>query len=68
MIRMLNRQPHLLMLGLGVVKGLLHVQHSATGHACLIQDFDPMCDRLFTNFDIDLGVNLLAILKSQLVG
>ena len=64
---MLNRHPQLLMLGLRIIKSLLHVQHAAARHTRLIQYLDPVRNRFFSNFCVDLGINLFAVLKSHLV-
>ena len=67
MLRMLNRQPHLLMLRLGIVEDLADIEYTPTGHTCFVELCYPMRNRLLPDLFIQLCIDGLAIGKAQRV-
>ena len=67
MLRMLNRQAHLLMLSLRIVKHLSNIEHTTTGHACLVEFGYPVRDRLLPDLFIQRSIDGLAVGKAQRV-
>jgi len=62
---MLDRQAHLLMLRLRVVKDLTDIEYPTTGHPSLVEFFNPVRDGFLPNLFVERGIDRLAIGKAQ---